>query len=353
MSRLKIGRETITQDSDAYVIAEIGHNHGGSLTTATQMCIKAKSCGVDAVKFQKRTNTKIYTKRFLATPYNSEHAFGATYKEHREALEFGFAEFTAIDQFCKDIDLDWFATAFDIDSVDFLCQFDIAALKVASGDLTNTPLIEHMITKQKPIILSTLGANWEDMWRAYNLLAGYEPGFAFLHCTPYKTRPEEVNLRAIENMLYAFQGTIIGISSHFNGPRAAADAYYKGARIVEQHFTLDRTAKGSDHCYSLEPSGMRELVNDLRNARVMLGTGKKWRSEEDERSLSKMEKCLWPAYDIPIGSILAKEDITIKSPTTPDGLRPYMLDTVIGKITINDLSTDAPITAADIWGEDE
>ena len=347
MARLQIGEKVITPDSDAYVIAEIGHNHGGSVQTAIKMVEAAKACGCDAVKFQKRTNTRIYTKAFLKTPYNSEHAYGPTYGSHRDALEFGMVEYQELKAVCRALEIGFIATAFDERSADLLNRIGVDAIKIASGDLVNIPLLEEVAKYGRPVIVSTGGGAWADIHLADHFLDKTDA--AFLHCTAlYPTRPEDVNLKAIEEMSFTMPHRIIGYSSHFNGPQAAADSYYFGARIIEQHFTLDHTMKGSDHAMSLEPQGMKMLVRDLRRAREMIGTGAKRRDEREQKALEKMEKILWPARTLEKGHRLAQSDILSLSPSNPDGLAPGALHHLIGKNLVNDVSTTAPFSWDDI-----
>jgi sialic acid synthase len=352
MRSLTIADRKITQDGFCFVIAEIGHNHGGNLDIALQMCKAAKDCGCDAVKFQKRTIDRCFTKAYLATPYNSEHAFGPTYGEHRYALEFGFGEYTEIARFCKKIGIFFLATAFDEDAADFLEDIDVPAYKIASGDLTNLPLIEYIAKKGKPMIISTGGADIVDILRVHNRL--WDNQAAFLHCVArYPCKAEDCNLRAIENMMSRLPGRIIGYSSHFNGPLSGRDAYYYGARIIEQHFTLDRTSKGSDHAMSLEPAGMKELVDDLLLARIMAGTGIKVPTQAESKALEKMGKVIWPARTLSTGHVLTDKDLAIKSPIVQGAIAPYKAKDIIGKVLINSVSTSAPLTEDDLLMEDD
>jgi len=352
MRQIAIGNTLITQDSDAFVVAEIGHNHGGDLKTALAMVWAAKQCGCNAVKLQKRTNDRVFTKAFLDTPYNSEHAFGPTYGTHRAALEFGYTEYMEIDAYCRDLDILWFATAFDPWAADFLEQFRPVAYKMASGDLTNIPLLQHISEYKRPIIISTGGGTWDDIQRANNAACLSCAEVAFLHCVArYPTPAEEVNLSAIRLMMDALPDRIIGYSCHYNGPLMASLCYLFGARIIEKHFTLDHTAKGSDHAMSLQPDGMRKLVRDALRMKVCQGTGDKRMTDEENRALAKMGKSVWPTRPLPAGTILLPEDLALKTPMVAEGLKPYQVQDIIGKITIHDLSTAAPVKQEDIWGE--
>ena len=342
MPELVIGDRRITDDSDVFVIAEVGHNHGGSLETALEMCRVAKECGCDAVKLQKRTLDKCYTKAFLNTPYNSEHAFGRTYGEHRAALEFGREEYNELRRFCRSIHIEFFATAFDEEAADFLEEVGVPCFKIASGDLTNTPLIRHVAKKGKPMIISTGGAYIADVFRAV-LSTGPTPS-AFLHCVAvYPTPATDANLSAIRE-LRLYLDRIIGYSCHQSGILLAELAVVWGAQIIEKHFTLNRGAKGSDHAMSLQPEGMRRLVRDLRRAKEAVGAGVKYRLPEEEASLSKMEKAVYPTRTLPAGHVLEAGDLAARSPTTPKAMRPWEMEGIIGKPLTAEASTAGPLT---------
>lgn len=282
---------TITCATDPYVIAEIGHNHQGSVEICKQMFDAAKWAGCNAVKLQKRDNRSLYSEEFFNSPYNSENAFGATYGEHREALEFDAEQYAALQDYAKRIGITFFATAFDIPSADFLAKLGMPAIKIASGDLTNLPLLEHVARtwKGKPVIFSTGGGVEQDIKRAHaTLLAPYaltssdRHQVAVMQCTSgYPARYDELNLRVIRTFTKWFPNTTIGWSAHDTGIWAAPVAYSWGARIIEKHFTLNRAWKGTDQAFSLEPQGMKTMIDNLKLTRLAIGDGKKrvWPSE--------------------------------------------------------------------------
>ncbi len=343
MRSIMIDGHQITQDGDAWVVAEIGHNHGGKLDTAIEMCRVAKECGCDAVKLQKRTLSKCYTKTFLATPYNSEHAFGRTYGEHREALEFGTIEYMELMAYCKEIDITFFATAFDEEAADFLEDLNVPCYKIASGDLTNIPLLEHICRKGKPLIISTGGASSTDIIRAS--IATQDAQAAFLHCVArYPTPADDANLGAIWLLADILPNRIIGYSCHYNGIVLAEVAYMFGARIIEKHFTLDHTSKGSDHALSLQPHGMKDLVRDLRRIRAARGDGIKERNENERKGLEKMAKVYYPNFTLKSGHIITEGDISAKSPAMPAGIEPWRKPEIMGRKLIADCSTSVPLT---------
>jgi N-acetylneuraminate synthase/sialic acid synthase len=345
MRELTIAGCTITDESDAFVIAEIGHNHQGNVQLAKRMIMAAKQAGCDAVKLQKRSNKSIFTKALYNKSYNSEHAYGDTYGEHREALEFEWPEYNALKKYAQALDILFFATAFDEESADFLDALGVPAYKIASGDLRNVTLIKHIANKKKPVILSTGGATATDIWRADFELRRYDIQAAFLHCVAiYPTPAHKCNLSAIRALRDEMSDRVIGYSCHYNGIVMAEMAYMYGARIIEKHFTLDHTMKGSDHALSLQPDGMRRMVRDLRRIRQARGSGEKIRAEEEEAALAKMEKCVYPTRTLPAGHILQSEDFALKTPATPGGLEAWEVEELIGKELVSEVSTAAPFT---------
>ncbi len=342
MRKLVIDQKTIDDTTECYVIAEIGHNHQGKLKTCMEMFKVAKECGADAVKLQKRDNRSLYTQAGYNKPYDNENSYGATYGEHREALEFGESEYKELKAYAKEIGVTLFATAFDFPSVDFLAKLDMPAFKVASGDLKNIPLLTHMAKAGKPMILSTGGGTMQDVNRVYDAVMPINPQLCLLQCTAgYPAAFEELNLRVITTFRERFPQLVVGLSSHDNGIAMALAAYMLGARVVEKHFTLNHTWKGTDHAFSLEPIGLQKMVRDLRRARVAMGDGVKRVYDSEVTPMVKMGKQMVAARDLPAGHAIRREDIAIKSPG--GGLQPYEIDKVIGRTTRAALKADDAI----------
>ncbi|MFZ5910082.1 MAG: N-acetylneuraminate synthase family protein [Chloroflexota bacterium] len=343
MSRkLTIDGFEIKEDGDCYVIAEIGHNHQGSLEKAKVLFKAAAECGVNAVKLQKRDNKSLFTREAYNKPYDNENSFGPTYGLHREALEFGRDEYLELKQYAQELGVAMFATAFDVPSADFLAELDMPAYKIASGDLKNIPLLKHVAALGKPMIVSTGGGAMEDVQRAYDAIMPINSQLAILQCTSsYPAEYEDLNLRVIETFCQRFPDTVIGLSDHENGIAMATAAYVLGARIIEQHFTVNHTWKGTDQVFSLEPIGMKKLVRDLRRVRIALGDGEKRVFPNEVTPITKMGKKLVAAHNLPAGQRLSLEDVAIKSPG--GGLPPYELENVIGKTLKHPLSEDDDI----------
>ncbi|MEW6402814.1 MAG: N-acetylneuraminate synthase family protein [Chloroflexota bacterium] len=347
MRSLQIEHFVIDDNSDCYIIAEIGHNHQGNLEKAKQLFKAAAECGVNAVKLQKRDNKTLFTRAAYYKPYENENSFGPTYGTHREALEFDKAEYVELQQYARELGVTMFATAFDVPSADFLAELDMPVYKIASGDLKNTPLLKHVAQIGKPMIISTGGANMEDVQRAYDAIMPINQQLAILQCTSsYPAEHHDLNLRVIETYRRQFPENVIGLSDHENGIAMATAAYVLGARIVEQHFTINHTWKGTDQVFSLEPIGMKKLVRDLRRVREALGDGVKKVYPNEVSPISKMSKKLVAGCDLSAGHVLTEADVAIKSPG--DGLPPYELYNILGKTLKRPLVEDEDIMFEDL-----
>jgi sialic acid synthase len=334
----------ISDDDDCFVIAEIGHNHQGSLEQAKDLFRAAKDCGVDAVKLQKRDNRTLFTRAAFDAPYDNENSFGATYGEHREALEFGRDEYAELQGYARGLGLTFFATAFDFASADLLAELDVPAFKIASGDLRNTPLLRHVASIGKPMVLSSGGAALEDIDRAVAAVRPLNDKLCILQCTAaYPAANEELNLAVITTLRDRYPEIVIGLSDHQDGISMSLVAYMLGARVLEKHFTLSHAAKGTDHAFSLMPEGMRKLVRDLRRVPAALGDGVKLPLATERKPLEKMGKKLVAARDLAAGHVVSADDIAIKSPAD-GGLPPYELDNLLGRRLARALETDEIVT---------
>jgi sialic acid synthase len=291
MRELVIDDVRIADDTECYVIAEIGHNHQGDLAKCKEMFDAAKWAGCSAVKLQKRDNKTLYTEEMYNAPYNSENAFGPTYGLHREALEFDGDQYLRLQAYAGHIGITFFATAFDVPSANFLWDLGVPAIKIASGDLTNSYLLKYAASLGVPIILSTGGGDMKQVLAAKEEFDKAGCPKAVLQCTSgYPASYDELNLRVIESYRALMWETVIGWSAHDTGIAMAPVAYALGARIIEKHFTLNRAWKGTDQSMSLEPQGMRTMIDNLKQCRAALGDGCKYRLQSEYEPLKKQWK---------------------------------------------------------------
>ncbi len=337
--QLQIGNTLIGDDTDCYVIAEIGSNHMGELERCKQLFKTAKECGASAVKLQKRDNRALFTQAMYDSPYDNENSFGDTYGTHRDALEFNWEQYQELQQQTNELGIDFFATAWDFPSADFLHELGVPAFKIASGDLINTPLLKYIAKFGKPMIVSTGGAEMVDVQRAVDAIAPVNMQLCLLQCTAaYPVEAEDMHLRVIETFRDKFPDFVIGLSDHQDGIAMSILAYALGARVFEKHFTLHRSWRGTDQAFSLEPGGMSRMVRDLQRARLALGNAEKQRYPSEAKPLMKMQKHIVAARDLPAGHVIRAEDAALKSPG--GGIPPYEIDRLVGMVTTEAIPVD-------------
>jgi N-acetylneuraminate synthase/sialic acid synthase len=343
MRELEIANRRIADDTEAYVIAEIGHNHEGSLEKAEELFRQAAAAGASAAKLQKRDNKVLFTREMYNQPYTSRNSYGATYGEHREFLEFGRDEYVHLAGVAREIGIDFFSTAFDMPSVDFLMDIDVPAIKIASADVTNTPLLAYAAKTGKALVVSTGGASMDEVRRAVDTVLPINDRLALLQCTAvYPAGPEDLNLSVIETYRREFPEVVIGFSGHDLGNEASCLAYAVGARVIEKHFTLDQSRPGSDHHFSLTPPLMADLTESLSRTRRTLGSPEKACAEREAAAVRKMGKKLVAVRDLPAGHTITAEDVIARSPG--DGMKPYRLDEVLGATLREPLPADGAFT---------
>ena len=256
-----------------FVIGEIGINHNGDVEIAKRLIDVAKLAGCDAVKFQKRTVEKVYTKAELDKPRESP--WGTTNREQKLGLEFGKEEYDEIDRYCKEKGIYWFASAWDLDSVDFLKQYDLKYNKIASAMLTNIPLLEAVAEQKKYTFVSTGMSTMDEIRAAVEVFRKHDCPFELMHTvSTYPMNNEDANLLMIPTLRKEF-GCNVGYSGHERGLQITLAAVALGATSVERHITLDRTMYGSDQAASVEPEGLIRLVRDIRIIEKALGDGVK------------------------------------------------------------------------------
>ncbi len=255
-----------------FVTAEIGINHNGDVEIATQLIDAAKSAGCDAVKFQKRTVEKVYSKEVLDSPRESP--WGTTTREQKIGIEFEKKEYDIIDEFCKLRNIEWYASAWDIDSQIFLRQYDLKYNKVASAMLTYSKLLNLIAEEKKHTFISTGMSTMEQIRDAVNIFKKYNCSFELQHSvSTYPMKAEDANLRCIQTLRETF-GCNVGYSGHESSGYLISDiAVALGATSIERHITLDRAMYGSDQSASLEIHGLFRQVRDVKQINSLLGDG--------------------------------------------------------------------------------
>ena len=270
--------------NNLFVIAEVGINHNGDINIAKELIDTAKSAGCDAVKFQKRTLDVVYTKEFLESSRDSP--WGTIQRDQKEGLEFGKKEYDEINAYCKEIGIEWLASAWDIESQTFLRSYDLKYNKVASAMLTHLPLLEEIAKEGKHTFISTGMSSFEQIDQAVDIFKKHNCGYTLMHCvSTYPCRDEDCNLRVISSLKDRYKCPV-GYSGHEAGILPSVLAVALGAVTLERHITLDKTMYGSDQSASLEKQELQQLVNDARRVEGILGDGMK-RIIEDELKTEK------------------------------------------------------------------
>ena len=337
----------LSNTSGVFFIAEAGINHNGSLDKAKELVDLAKRAGADAVKFQKRTISRILTKEGLNKIYNTPNSFGKTYGEHKEHLEFSYEQFTELKNYADEVGIPLTASGWDEESVDFLDSINVPFFKMASADLTNHPLLEHTAKKGRPMILSTGMANLDQVIAAYEVVSVHNKQVGILQCTSsYPTENKDINLNVIRKYQKIFKEAVIGYSGHEKGIAISTAAVALGAKIVERHFTIDRTMKGGDHAASLEEPGLTKLIRDIRVVEEALGSDEKRKLLSEEKCFIKLAKSIVSTRDLKKGEIVTRDMLTTKGPGS--GISPTRMGFIIGKTIAKDIEADSVIYNGDI-----
>ena len=269
-----------------FIIAEIGINHNGDLALAKRLIDMAVIAGCDAVKFQKRTVDKVYTEEYLAQPRKSP--WGDTQRAQKEGLEFGKEEYDEIDAYCRDKGIEWYASAWDIDSQKFLRQYNCKYNKVASAMLTSDELLEEIAGEGKYTFIATGMSTLDEIKHALDIFEKHHCPYELMHCNSTYPMPEEdANLKLIKTLADMYQCKV-GYSGHEAGTLVSTCAVAAGATSIERHITMDKTMYGSDQKASIEPYELCRLVKDIRETEKIMGTGEKVLTAAEEEVKKKL-----------------------------------------------------------------
>jgi N-acetylneuraminate synthase len=272
--------------SHSFIVAEIGINHNGDISIAKELIKRSKDAGCDAVKFQKRTIDKVYTQEFLSQ--YRESPWGTTQRAQKEGLEFSKEQYDEIDIYCKELDICWFASAWDIDAQVFLKQYDMKYNKIASALLANKQLLEMVSNEKKYTFISTGMSTYDEIDAVVKIFKKENCLFELMHCnSTYPMKNEDANLLLIPELKKRYQCNV-GYSGHETGRVICHAAVALGATSIERHVTLDRAMYGSDQAASLQIADMARLVSDIRAIESGLGDGIKKLSEAELATRKKL-----------------------------------------------------------------
>lgn len=337
---LRSGR-AIGRGLPCFIVAEVGNNHQGSLSLARSMVEEAARAGADAVKFQKRSTATLLTEAGMLAPYSGPNSFGATYGEHREALELSMHDMAELKALAESLGMVFFASAWDMDSLESMHTLRPELIKISSADLVNTPYLRRCGEMNTPVVLSTGMSSLAQTDRAVAELRRYHDNIIVLHCNSSYPCPEDQICLPVMHSLRTRYGLPTGYSGHERGIAPTLAAVALGAVLVERHITLDRTMRGTDHQVSLEPAQLAELVRMIREVEsAMAGTEKRIFPGEAEAA-RKLRKSIVAARDLPAGTVVTEADLAVKSPGT--GLGPDAWDSVIGNTLTRTVTKDEQI----------
>lgn len=336
-------------DDPPVVIGEIGVNHNGDAALARRLVDAAVAAGVPIAKFQAFKTEKEISRLARLAPYQQETAPDAANQfELCKALELPTAVFRDLKDYCVARDIGFFCSVFDFDSIDFIVDdLRATAVKIASGEVTNIPLLEYVGGKRVGVILSTGASTLPEVGEAIAALrrAGC-PELVLMHCVSNYPAPlNQLNLRAMLTLRGEF-GLPTGFSDHSLGIEAALAAAALGAVVIEKHFTLDRNLPGPDHRASIEPDELARLAAGVRVVKTMIGDGQKRAMPCELPNLPLIRRSIIAAAPLRRGERLTRAMIEIKRPA--EGIEPRWLDAVIGRVLQRDLQADEPITWQDL-----
>ena len=337
----KIGKTKFNEEN-VVVIAEAGVNHLGKLEYAEKLIKSAAKAGADIIKFQTYKAEKLTTKnaeRFWNWKGETKKK-GSQFDSYSELDSFGIEEYIKLKKMCDNYKIDFMSTPFDEESVEILLKVGVRGFKIASCDITNFPLIEYISKKKLPVLLSTGASNINEIRQAVKIITKYTKKLCIMQCTLcYPTNYDDSNLLTLKTLNKKFPNCILGLSDHSLGTIIAASSVLLGARVIEKHFTIDKTLpKSADHWLSLDPEELKKLVQDVKIVRRSIGTGLKKCLECETIAKKNARRSIVLLKDMLKGQILKKEYLILKRPGT--GLPSSMISKVVGKQLRKDLKAD-------------
>jgi sialic acid synthase SpsE len=345
MTRVQVAGKWLGEGEACYVVAEAGANHNRDLGIARQLIDAAAEAGVDAVKFQTYSAETLYSKKTPKFRYLEKQGTEVSTHDLLKSIELPRQWHAELAEYCTKHGVVFFSSPFDMRAVDELAELDVPLFKIASFEIVDLPLIRHVATKGKPIVISTGMANLAEIEDAIDACRSVgNDQVILLQCASLYPAPARlINLRSMDTMRMAFRCPV-GLSDHTPGINVAVGAAARGAAMLEKHYTLDRTMKGPDHPFAIEPSELTAMVRGIREVGEALGDGQKRgpSAEEGEEMYRLARRSLIAACRIPAGTVIAREMLTVKRPGF--GIRPKDLELVIGRRAKVDIDEDDVVT---------
>lgn len=330
-------------NNNILIIAEAGVNHNGSIELAKKLIDAAAGAGVDYVKFQTFRTENLVSKSAKKADYQQRNVSDKDTSQYTmlKQLELTPVQHEELISYCREKNIKFFSTAFDLDSIDFLASLHLGLWKIPSGEITNYPYLKKIARYGEPVILSTGMSTPSEIEDAISVLVKYgvpKNQITVLHCnTEYPTPMSDVNLRAMQTLRDTL-GVSVGYSDHTQGIEVPIAAVALGAAVIEKHFTLDRTMKGPDHKASLEPSELKAMVSAIRNIELALGETEKIVSDSEKKNRDVARKSIVASKPIQKGELLSEDNLSVKRPG--NGLSPMRWEEVTGTYAVRDFKPD-------------
>lgn len=326
-----------------YMIAEAGVNHEGSMDLAKRLIDEAKEGGADAIKFQTYKASTLASKDSPAYWDTSKETTDSQYKLFKKHDSFWKSEMESLKKYCDESDIEFMSTPFDVESADFLNDL-MSVYKISSSDLTNKPFIQHICGFKKPIIMSTGASHLYEIQEAVSWIEDQGNPLALLHCVlNYPTPDENANLGMILGLKKAFPSLLIGYSDHTlpKEMKTVETACLLGCRIIEKHFTFDKTLPGNDHYHAMDKEDLKNFYLSLSKTMQILGEFKVQALADEELARQNARRSLVCQKEIKKGESITKEHLTFKRPA--HGISPKYIEEVIGKVALDDIEDDTVI----------
>lgn len=335
--------------SNVKIIAEIGCNHNGSFELAKKMMHSAKECGADAVKFQVFDPDSLASTNAPKANYQKKNDFSNNHLEMLRNLKLNNEDYIKLIKYAEDLDIEIFATAFDMKSIKFLSKLGQNIWKIPSGEIDNLPyleLISNLECDNKTIIISTGMCNFEDINFAIEILNAKKNVYILQCNTQYPTQPEDMNLNVLKSYLSLYPNFKVGLSDHSEGFIASILSVAMGASMIEKHFTIDSGLPGPDQSMSIEPSEFKKLCDNIRISERMLGTRIKKISDSEKENIAISRKSIVASSDIKQGEKFTEKNITCKRPG--NGISPKLWYDLIGRVAHKDYCYDDIISKKEL-----
>ena len=348
MNHIEIAGKSIGNGHPCFVIAEAGVNHNGDVALAKRLIDVAVASGADAVKFQTFNSEMLVAPTAPKAEYQTDSKLDTeSQKDMLRNLELPDEDFANLETYARESGIIFLSTPFDHDSVDLLDKLGVPAFKIGSGEVGNIPLLKHISSKNKPVILSTGMSYLNEVARAVSAFRDSgNHNLVLLHCvSAYPTQPKDVNLKAMETLEQAFE-VPIGFSDHTQGLEVPFAAVAMGAKVIEKHFTIDRNMSGPDHKASLEPDMLRRMVGGIRTVEKAIGNGIKEPTDSEQNIREVAHRSIYIRNSIIENTILSEDDLVCLRPS--GGIPPHKLDKVVGKHTLRPLRAGTLLNWGDI-----